>query len=125
MIEEWKAVPNYEERYQISNFGRLKSLSYVKKGNGKSYFHTKERLLNPSLNKHGYLIFKLQLNKKCKTYKIHQLVAMAFLNFTPCGHEYYVDHIDRNKLNNSLDNLRIITPKDSICNRDIFKTQKK
>lgn len=121
--EIWKDVIGYEERYSISNLGKLKAKSYLKKGNN-SFFYTKEKILNPSLNKHGYLMFKLMFNKESKTYKIHQLVAMMFLNHLPCKHELYVDHIDRNKLNNNVNNLRIITPKESISNRNIKKTSK-
>ena len=124
MTEEWRDVVGFESRYLISNLGNLKSKAYFKKGNSNSLYLTYEKNIKLNINKHGYYSHKFCENKKQKTYKIHQVVAMAFLNHKPCGHEYYVDHIDRNKLNNSLGNLRIITPKDSICNRDVFKTSK-
>lgn len=124
MNEEWRDVVGFENRYKISNLGNLKSKSYLKKGNNNSLYLTEEKNINIKPNSHGYYAYKFCENKKQKTYKIHQVVAMAFLGHKPNGHDYYVDHIDRNKLNNSVDNLRIITPKESICNRDIFKTSK-
>lgn len=122
--EIWKDVPNYEERYQVSNFGRLKSKQYLKKGNRNSFYYTKEKILINTKNNHGYYFFKLSNGSKYKTYKIHQLVAMAFLGHTPNGHSSIVDHIDRDKLNNRLDNLRIVTPKESVKNRNVNKTSK-
>lgn len=121
MIEEFRDVIGYEDRYAISNFGRLKAKSYLKRGNRNNYF-TKEIIITPTINKHGYIFYKFCINRKCKTYKIHQLVAMMFLNHNTCGHEIYVDHIDRNKLNNNVLNLRLVTPKESVLNRNIVKS---
>lgn len=123
MKEEWKDVIGYEDRYQISNLGRLKSKVYNRKCN-KGYYLNKQKILTPSINKHGYKFFKLMKDKKSKTYKIHQLVAIAFLNHSPCGHDIYVDHIDRNKLNNNVNNLRLITPRESLINRGVETTSK-
>lgn len=97
MEEIWKDVPNYEGLYQVSNLGRVKSLRYGK-----------QIILKQSTTK-GYYMVKLQVNKHKKSYRVHQLVAMVFLNHTPCGHELVVDHINGDKTDNCLDNLQIIT----------------
>jgi hypothetical protein len=50
-----------------------------------------------------------------KKYYTHQLVAITFLNHVPDGtNKIVVDHIDENKLNNKLDNLRLITNRENV-----------
>jgi hypothetical protein len=114
--EEFTDVPGYEGLYQISNLCNLKSLSYLKKGN-KSVFKTKEKILSKHINKQGYLYFKLSKDKKRKTYKVHQLMAITFLNHNPCGMDLVIDHIDNDKLNNRVENLQIITSREN-CSKD-------
>ena len=99
MEEVWKDVPGYEGDYKISNLGNLKSFK-----------HSKEKYRKFFLTSKGYYFCILSKNNKQKRFKIHQLVAMAFLNHTPCGMKLIIDHIDDDKLNNMVDNLRIITP---------------
>jgi hypothetical protein len=102
--EIWKDIPNYEGRYQISNLGRLKSL-----GNNKQ---RKEKVIKPGSVK-GYMCVTLIVNAKKEYFYIHQLVAMAFLEFKRCGHKYEVDHINNIKHDNRLENLQILTHKDN------------
>lgn len=85
--EIWKDIPGYEGYYQVSNFGRVKSL---------------RRVLKAGLRK-GYLYISLR-NKK---FNIHRLVAIAFIP-NP-GNLPEVDHIDGNKLNNNANNLKWAT----------------
>jgi len=100
--EIWRDIPNYEGDYQVSNFGRVKSL-----------LCGKERILNPSSSS-GYYIISLKLdNNKYKTKSVHQLVAIAFLDHTPCSHAYVVNHKDFNKQNNHVDNLEIVTHREN------------
>ena len=104
MEEIWKDIPNYEGRYQISNQGRLKSL-----GNNKQ---RREKIMKTS-STNGYLSCTLMVNNKKQYFCIHQLVAMAFLNFKRCGHKYEIDHINNIKSDNRLENLQILTHKDN------------
>ena len=100
--EIWKDIPNYEGLYQVSNLGNVKSLNY---NNTK-----KEKLLNPSLTR-GY--FHLRLSGK--TFRIHQLVAITFLNHERCGHKLVIDHINDNSQDNRLENLQIVTARFNVC----------
>ena len=109
-IEVWKDIPNYEGRYKVSNLGNVKSLSYNK---------TKvAKVMTKGLNTNGRYRVGLSKNGKHNgNCKISQLVAMAFLNHKPCGHNLVVDHIDNNPLNDRLYNLQLITQRQN-CSKD-------
>ena len=103
--EHFKDIPGYIKRYQISNYGRVRSLK-----NGKS------RILKPGKNNKGYLHVELCGNGK-RGWLIHQLVAITFLNHQPCRMERVIDHIDNNILNNHISNLQITTQRENIKKR--------
>lgn len=94
-MEEWAFINGYNNEYQISNFGRLKSI----KGG-------KERLLKPCVGSSGYLNTTLTKDGKCTSVRIHKLVSEYFLD-SSLGE--VVNHIDGNKLNNYYKNLEVIT----------------
>ena len=100
MSEIWKDIAGYEGRYQVSNFGRVKSLP------GKSSTNAyKGGVLVLMKDACGYLT----VNLSRKMYSVHRLVAMAFIdnpNGYPC-----VNHKDENKANNSVENLEWCTYK--------------
>jgi len=97
-------IPNYEGHYQISNFGNIKSLK-----------RNSERIRKPSIDKtKGYYRICLYKNKKRKSFYIHQLVAIVFLDHTPNGNDLVVDHIDNDKTNNRLVNLQIISNRENL-----------
>lgn len=97
MEEIFKTIEDYPS-YEVSNLGRIKSL----KSNNIRY-------LKPSLDFDGYRRVTLSDHGKQATKKVHQLIAIAFLNHKTCGSKLIVDHIDNDKLNNRVDNLQIIT----------------
>ena len=122
--EIWKDVPNYEGYYQVSSLGRVKRLrSLVGARAGKTRI-IKERLINPTIDSLGYFSVGLSLNSKIKTIRVHQLVAIAFLNHTPKKHKIVVDHINQDKLDNSLENLRLVTQRRNTHNSNIERTSK-
>ena len=106
MQEIWKNINGYEGMYQVSNLGRVKSLDRVVVNiNGIESKH-KGRVLKPAVDGTGYFTVSL-LGKK--TFKVHQLVASAFLNHTPKKYELVVDHINDIKTDNRLENLQLVT----------------
>ena len=104
-MEEWKSIPGYEELYQVSSFGSVRSL--CQNIFGKKVF--KLRLLKSPISGSGYMLVGLYKNKSRKNFLVHQLVAMAFLNHKPNGKVDLIDHKDNNPLNNKLDNLQVTT----------------
>lgn len=110
--EVWKDIPDYEGYYQISDLGRVKSLKR-EIWNGSSYFLSNDRLIKQNFNVYGYLICGLHYNGSKKTFTIHKLVAIAFLNHIPCGYEKVIDHISNDRLDNKLSNLQLITQREN------------
>lgn len=112
MIEEWKPVVNYNgifrNKYSISNFGEVKN--------------NKGEIIKPYTNEYGYDFLILHNCFVSHNIKIHQLVTEAFLGKKPKG--YDVDHIDGNKHNNRVDNLRYISHKANVkksCDKPILQ----
>ena len=108
-MEKWKDIKGYEGSYQVSNLGKVKSLLRWVDNKGNGGYFIKEKVLKSNIKNERYPIVSLTKNNKQRKFRIHQLVAMAFLNHKPCGHKLIVDHIDNNPLNNNVENLQIVT----------------
>ena len=121
--EIFKEVPGYDG-YKISNLGRLVSVGrVVVRSNGRP-ITIKNKILKPVVDDLGYHRYTLTNNFKRKHIRVHQLVAMAFLNHKRDGYKLIVDHIDNNPSNNNLDNLRVITQREN-TNRNHLKSSSK
>lgn len=110
MEEIWKAIPQYEGIYEVSNSGKVRSLDRVDCANRK--LKGKSLSLNSTTGS-GYLFVILSKDSLKKPRYVHQLVAMAFLGHKPDGFNIVVDHIDNNKLNNSLSNLQLLSNREN------------
>lgn len=102
-MEIWKEIPGYEGLYQVSNLGRVKSLSRDI-WNGKAFFTSKEKILKPNILAKGYLQVELKKDKKRHPSQVHRLVALAFVN-NPNVEYNQVNHINGQKQDNRADNL--------------------
>lgn len=102
MKEMWKDIKNFEGMYQISNFGRVKSLARTKKHSYNGIAQLKEKVLKP-VNINGYKRVVLSKNNKSINKYIHFLVAQAFI---PNPNNYSeINHKDEDKANNKINNL--------------------
>jgi len=107
-MEEYKIINNYPN-YEVSNFGNVRNITTGKQK-------------TPRISRSGYYDVSLYKNNKEKHGFIHKLVADAFLknlNEKPC-----VDHIDGNRLNNTLVNLRFVTYSENNMNKLIYSNNK-
>ena len=106
----WADIPKYEGYYKINIFGDIKSIKREIINNQGIKQIRKEVVLKPRLGDKGYLYVVLcKLNIR-KTIRVHQLMAITFLNHRLDGTtKLVVDHIDNNPLNNKLENLQILT----------------
>lgn len=102
-IEEWKPITGYEEDYEVSNLGRVRSKDILVWG-GKSYYQKKGKVLKPGLGGTGYYTVSL----RGKTHKVACLVANAFL--IKESDSDYVNHIDGDKTNDNVANLEYVSP---------------
>ena len=98
-MEEWRDIKGYEGYYQISNFGRVKSLSRDVGSNRCK----KETIMKTSLDKDGYENLVLRKNGKQRHFRVNRLVAEAFLE-NPNNYPQ-VNHKDEDKTNNNVNNL--------------------
>ena len=102
-MEKWKDIEGYEGLYQVSNMGRVKSLERFRKGKHNSLVFVNEKILKSRKDGGGYLRVSLSKEGKIKTFKVHRLVASAFLD-NP-NNLLEVNHINEIKDDNRVNNL--------------------
>ena len=106
-MEIWKTIEKYPD-YQISNLGNVKSLKFGK-----------EKILKQWIDDLGYCRVDLIKNEK-----VHQLVAIAFLNHNPCKYKLVINHKNFNRQDNRVENLEIVTQREN-ANRAHIKSSSK
>ena len=117
MEEIWKDIKGWEGKHQISNYGRIKTFNYRNRG--------KDVIREGFDNGKGYLRIRFSNKYKNEIHRINRLEAITFglsipehLKNIPIE-KLDVDHIDGNRKNNRLDNLRWTTHKEN-CNNQII-----
>lgn len=106
VYERFKDIPDYEGMYQVSTFGRVKSLK-------RGPYVPKDMLLRQAFNSYRYLTVSLTRNGTAKTITTHALIAITFLGHKPCGYELVVDHKDNIRTNNFEWNIQLITHREN------------
>lgn len=124
LLETWKPIKDYEERYEVSNNGNVRSLGHnvCFLDYGKYVdFYRDGKLLKPTVNKYGYFVVTLYdpSTKKAKVHKVHRLVAEAFI--PNVENRPMIDHINAIKTDNRVENLRWCTHKENMNNPHALK----
>lgn len=121
--EKWMRIRNYEDSYAVSNYGRILSLGRYRKARDGGKTWLSPRIIKEKTTKLGYKEVGLCKDNTKKYYFIHRLVALAFIPNPLCLPQ--IDHIDGNKANNNVNNLRWCTAKENMQNTETKKLLKK
>ena len=123
-VEEWVDIKGYEGVYQVSNFGRIRSLDrYVKtKIRHNNCAKRKGKILKTIPHHNGYLFVSLSKKNKPKLYAVHRLVAEAFIPNN--DNKPQIDHINTITSDNNVNNLRWVTASENSQN-SITKQRRK
>jgi hypothetical protein len=106
-MDELFDLISYEGLYKITKGGDLFSCK-------------KNKFMNYTIDKDGYSVLEIRKDGKAKKCSKHRLLGLQFIYNDDPINKIHIDHIDRNKSNNSLDNLRWVTPSQNQKNRDRF-----
>lgn len=120
MKEIWKDIAGYEGVYQVSNFGRIKTLAHWQVyANGDKHSY-KERIRTPGIGPTGYL--SIRLGSRGREAGVHRFVAETFIPRVSGKND--VNHIDGDKSNNRVDNLEWVNRKENMKHcRKILKKE--
>lgn len=118
--EEWRPVlvEGFEDAYEVSNLGRVRSLTRTVYTRGGRHYDYPGKILSSQVNAQGYCRARLCRNGGAVDTKVHHLVATAFIGCAPgpVGNrrgEYVINHKDGNKLNNAVSNLEWVTNREN------------
>jgi len=121
--EIWKDIPGYEGYYQVSNLGRVKSLSRtIQGGNRHCRFDKKlpEKIMAHRIGSLGYSLVTFCKNGVMKHISRHNLVLTTFVGPRPTGYE--CAHLNGKPSDNRLENLIWATPKENNSHKIIHGT---
>lgn len=111
MEEIWKDVKDFEGLYQVSNLGRVRSLTHIEviksRWGNLCERKIKGRVLKMSLWRNGYFYFSLWKNNKETSFSVHRIVSIHFIPNLENKPE--VNHKDGNRKNNRIENLEWVT----------------
>lgn len=99
--EVWQTIDGTNNIYKVSSYGRVKS------------YYRKEKILSPRLNSDGYVKVAIIVNGRRKDFLVHRLVLESFYEKKD---NYEIDHIDGNRANNNINNLRYVTHTENVNN---------
>lgn len=113
MNETWKDIKGFEGFYQVSNLGRIKSITrkIINSGCFTGACLITGRILKQGIDTSGYNFVNLCKDKKQRSLMVHKLVAIAFIP-NPLN-KPQINHLDYNPQNNNVGNLEWVTAKEN------------
>lgn len=120
MSESWKPVAGYEGIYSVSSGGSIRSELRQISCPSRGAVLLPERILRPGIGDNGYQIVTLQREGQRRSFRVHVLVAAAFIGPRPNGMD--VAHRDGSKTNNTADNLRYATRSENNADKRLHGT---
>lgn len=112
IVEQWKPIPEYEQAYEVSNMGRVRSKERRVRSGARNTL-VRGRILKAFPDDRGYLMVGLCKDDQKRTMKVHRLVAEAFVLGQRDG--LTVHHKDMDKRNNAASNLEWVSWQDNIA----------
>ena len=109
--EIFKDIKGYEDKYQVSNYGRIKRKKRTYK-QARGLRTNEERILKCCVKPNGYLRVSFRVGNKSKYYMIHRLVGIAFIPNNK--NKPQINHKDKNRQNNRIDNLEWCTSLENV-----------
>jgi len=116
-MEEWKDVSGYEDIYEVSDKGKIRSLDRFDR---MGRFHMGHERIH-FIDNFGYPSISLWKDGKRKTKRIHRIEADSFLGES----SLHIDHIDGDKTNNNLSNLEYVTNRENTSRGHVLRRRKK
>ena len=119
-LEKWRPIKEFEDYYEVSQYGRIKSKARIIPHKWNGTYKYEERLLSPALSA-GYLSVSLYKKCVCKPFKIHILVWDHFGDTPRKGHQIQVDHTFNNRMDNLIYSLQLLSDYDNAIKEYPFK----
>ena len=114
-MRRFRDVPGYEGLYEASSCGVVRSKDRVVKHGYSGLSKRKGKELKYSTDKDGYFVIRLSKDGEPKYKFVHQVIAMTFLNHKTSGSKIQINHKNKDKTNNSVQNLEVLTAKEHIA----------
>lgn len=114
MEEIWKDIKEYKGLYQVSNIGRVRRVEHDYCSARGEKRHLAESIKKTTLKRNGYVAVALYNREKMQNVHVHRLVAEAFIPNPE--NKPYIDHINGDKTDNRVENLRWCTQKENMNN---------
>ena len=112
MNEKWKMIKGYKGLYEVSNYGRIRSLERMAQRRGQSPKPVSNRILKPILSSRGYLKCSLSKRGRVRVIYVHRIVLETFNGISST--KTVTNHKNFNQKDNRITNLEWVTQKENV-----------